>query len=91
MYKGLHKGYKGSPYTNKNCLGCSMDPPTLTSYVIRNLGASFCKIAPNKLTDKELTLSRNASTPGGKKQAKKPTKDLNDDGLEKKTKKKAKK
>jgi hypothetical protein len=68
-----------------------MDPPTLSSSVIRNLGATFCKIAPSKLTDEELNLSKKASTPGGKKQVRKSIKDLNNDGLEKKLKKKAKK
>jgi hypothetical protein len=27
MQKALHKGYKNSPCINKNCLGCSLDPP----------------------------------------------------------------
>jgi hypothetical protein len=88
--KGLYKGYKGSPCTNKNCLGCSMDPPTLSPSVIMNLGATFCKIAPSKLTDEELNKSKKASTLGGKKQARKSTKDPNNDGLGKKSKKKAK-
>lgn len=24
--EGIHRGYKGSPCVNKNCLGCTMDP-----------------------------------------------------------------
>jgi hypothetical protein len=27
--EALHKGYKNSPCINKNCLGCSLDPPPL--------------------------------------------------------------
>lgn len=30
--KGMHKGYKGSPCTNKNYLGCSMDAPFTFHY-----------------------------------------------------------
>jgi hypothetical protein len=48
--KKIHRGYKGSPCSNMNCLGCSMVPPTLSHSVIKNLGETFCKIDPQKLS-----------------------------------------
>jgi hypothetical protein len=67
-----------------------MDPPTLSFQVIRNLGGTFCKIAYAKLTVEDLSKNKEASTPGGKKQTKKPHKDNTID-LDKTSKKKARK
>jgi hypothetical protein len=74
--KALHKGYKNSPCSNKNCLGCSLDPPTLSPSVIKNLGATFCNINPDKLAVEKLSKARNkkAAAPGGKKQDKSKSK-----------------
>jgi hypothetical protein len=74
--KALHKGYKNSPCSNKNCLGCSLDPPSLSPSVIKNLGATFCNIDPDKLAVEKLSKARikKAAAPGGKKQAKSKSK-----------------
>jgi hypothetical protein len=74
--KALHKGYKNSPCSNKNCLGCSLDPPSLSPSIIKNLGATFCNIDPDKLAVEKLSKARTkkAAAPGGKKQAKSKSK-----------------
>jgi hypothetical protein len=33
---------------------CSIDPPALSSKVIRNLGEQFCMVAPGELAEKAL-------------------------------------
>jgi hypothetical protein len=55
-----------------------LDPPTLSPSIIKNLGATFCNINPDKLAVEKLskTKSKKADStneqlaPGGKKQAK---------------------
>jgi hypothetical protein len=89
--KQLHKGFKSSPCSNKNCLGCSMDPPTLSPPVIRNLGATFCKIDPSKLSVEELSKVNKPSAPGGKRQSKKFSKNGHDNDGHQTSKKKPKK
>jgi hypothetical protein len=94
--KALHKGYKNSPCSNKNCLGCSLNPPTLSPSVIKNLGATFCNINPDKLAVEKLSKARikKAAAPGGKKQAKSKSKinlDSTNDDSQAASKKKPKK
>jgi hypothetical protein len=89
--KQIHKGYKASPYSNRNCLGCSMDPPTLSHSIIKNLGATVCKIDPTKLSLKELSMVKKPSSPGGKKQSGTSSKGANDNEVQKTAKNKAKK
>nr|TKW33816.1 hypothetical protein SEVIR_2G264400v2 [Setaria viridis] len=45
-----NQGFKSSRCKDKNCIGCSAAPPTLSKEVIRNLGESFCKVDASKLT-----------------------------------------
>jgi hypothetical protein len=76
--KALHKCYKNSPCSNKNCLGCSLDPPTLSPSVIKNLGATFCNINPDKLAVENLSKARNkkAAAPGGRSKPKAKAKSI---------------
>jgi hypothetical protein len=48
------KGYKSSTCANKNCLGCDVVAPTISPSIIKNLGASFCKVDADKLTTEAL-------------------------------------
>ncbi|KAG0549932.1 hypothetical protein BDA96_01G296900 [Sorghum bicolor] len=48
--KKINKCFKTSPCKDKNCLGCSADPPTISSKGIKDLGAAFCNIDPKELT-----------------------------------------
>jgi hypothetical protein len=94
--KALHKGYKNSPCSNRNCLGCSLDPPALSPSIIKNLGATFCNIDPDKLAVEKLSKARTkkAAAPGGKKQAKSKSKanpDSSNDDNQAASKKKPKK
>jgi hypothetical protein len=92
--KALHKGYKNSPCFNKNCLGCSLDPPTLSPSIIKNLGATFCNINPDKLAVEKLSKAKNKKVvaPGGKKQSKsKSNPDCINDDSQATSKKKSKK
>ena len=52
--KKVNKGFKTSACKDKNCLGCSVSPPTISPTIIRNLGASFCNINPEDLSDENL-------------------------------------
>jgi hypothetical protein len=56
--KAHNTGFKASGCGKKNCLGCDMDPPHLSSRVIRNLGSNFCKMDPAKLSDTTLRTSK---------------------------------
>lgn len=53
--KGKHKGYKGESCPNKDCFVCISTSPTLSTKVIRNLGETFGKIAPEELSEDVLT------------------------------------
>ncbi|CAN6235398.1 unnamed protein product [Urochloa humidicola] len=87
--KQLH-GFKDASFSDKNCLGCSMRPPTMPASMIRNLGSSFCKIDAAKLTDEALTKKKKLAAPVEKRTIKKkPAKDIDDKA--KQTKKKPKK
>jgi hypothetical protein len=73
-----------------------LDPPTLSPSVIKNLGATFCNINPDKLAVEKLSKARNkkAAAPGGKKQAKSKSKtnpDSTNDDSQAASKKKPKK
>jgi len=49
------RGFKSSLCKDKNCLGCSPNPPVLSMSVVRDLGTAFCNIEPEKLSDEVLT------------------------------------
>lgn len=53
--KKVNNGFKSSSCKDKNCLGCSTKPPTISQHVIRNLGKAFCNIDPDELTDEKLS------------------------------------
>jgi hypothetical protein len=42
----------------KRCLGCDLDPPTLSVKVVKNLGEKFCMVSPEKLADSSLKSSK---------------------------------
>jgi hypothetical protein len=50
----LNKGFKSAICRDRDCLGCSSDPPSLPASVVRDLGATFCKQDKKDLTDKAL-------------------------------------
>ena len=45
-------GYKRNSYSNNHCLPCSAAPPIIQESVVKNLTASFCKVAERELEDK---------------------------------------
>jgi hypothetical protein len=51
-----------------------MAPPTLSPSVIKNLGATFCKIYPNKLSEETPSKVVKSAAPSGKKQSRKSSK-----------------
>lgn len=65
--KKLHKGFKSSTCKDKNCIGCSANPPTISQHVIRDLGKSFCNIDPKDLTDEKLNAKPSKSKATKKK------------------------
>jgi hypothetical protein len=42
-------GFKSSNCRDKNCLGCSSNPPLLSSSVVRELDSTFCQLDPAAL------------------------------------------
>lgn len=74
------KGFKSPTCKNKNCLGCSSNPPTLSSSVVRDLGASFCNLDPASLTEENLNSKASKKKPVDKPKPKKAKKDGNGDG-----------
>ncbi|CAO2208089.1 unnamed protein product [Urochloa humidicola] len=87
--KSQLKGFRRS-CQDDSCLGCSLNPPTLSPALIRNLGSDFCKVDPAKLQDNMLLKKKKVVAPVEKKQLKKKknTKEVDD---AKQTKKKPKK
>jgi hypothetical protein len=73
--KLVHKGFKTSACKDRNCLGCSSTPPTISSKVIRNLGASFCGRNPEDLSPSKLNAKPAKKKPVGKTKAKPTSKD----------------
>lgn len=69
------KGFKSSGCKNKSCLGCSSDPPTLSASVVRDLGASFCKLDPAGLSEEALNAKPTKTKPVSKPKAKRARKD----------------
>jgi hypothetical protein len=51
-----HKGFKSPVCKDKNCIGCTPNPPILSPSVVRDLGTTFCSIDPAKLTDANLNV-----------------------------------
>lgn len=68
--KKKNNGFKASVCNDKNCLGCSATPPTISTKVIRNLGADFCDLDPAGLSPSKL------NAPTQKKKDVKSTQDL---------------
>jgi hypothetical protein len=58
--KAYNTWFKAVGCGKKNCLGCELDPPPLSSKVIKNLGASFCQMDPKDLSDTPLKTSHTA-------------------------------
>lgn len=70
----LNKGFKPSVCKDKNCLGYVTKPPLISPSVVHDLGTSFCKMDPNKLTDEKLHAKPAAKKVVSKPKAKKTKK-----------------
>lgn len=77
------KGFKNQICKTKNCLGCSSDPPTLSSSVVRDLGATFYNLDPSSLTDEKLNSKDPKKMPISKPKSKKTKKDNDAKGADK--------
>jgi hypothetical protein len=49
--KAFNTGYKATGCGKRNWLGCDLDPPSISTKVIKNLGEIFCKMDPKDLSD----------------------------------------
>jgi hypothetical protein len=86
------KGYKSLACASKNCLGCDVIPPTISPSIIKNLGASFCKVDADKLIVEALGKKKQSGCPWREKQPKKPSsQDPSNEDVSKPIKKKPKK
>lgn len=74
-----NKGFKTNSYGKVNCLGCATKPPTISTSMIRNLGAELCQIDPDELTDEILLRKREVKPIGSKLKDGKGKKNKKDD------------
>ena len=65
------QGFKSSICKDKNCVGCSANPPPLSPSVVRDLGSTFYQLDPAALTDEELQTNRAKPGDVGRPKAKK--------------------
>jgi hypothetical protein len=65
--KAYNTGFKSSRCGRKNCMGCELDPPTLSSKIIKNLGEKICKMDPIELSDAKLITSHTSNRAISKK------------------------
>lgn len=65
--KQVSGGFKRNTCTDRKCLACSPNPPTLSNQVIRALGSELCQIEEEELADEVLFKKRKQSSPVGKK------------------------
>jgi hypothetical protein len=67
--KAFNTGFKASGCDKGNWLGCELDPPSISTRVIKNLGDKFCKMDPKELSEKALRASHTSKMAIMKKQA----------------------
>lgn len=67
--RAICNGFKRSACNSKNCLGCSVEPPTLSPTSLKKIGVTLCKIQP-ALLEEEILLKKKKMKPIGKKQKK---------------------
>jgi hypothetical protein len=65
--KAYNTGFKSSRCGRKNCMGCELGPPTLSSKIIKNLGEKICKMDPIELSDAKLITSHTSNRAISKK------------------------
>jgi hypothetical protein len=75
--KAYNTGFKSSGCGKGNCLGCELDPPSISTSVIKNLGAKFYKMDPKELTEKALRAPQTSKRAIMKKQASAVSQDAN--------------
>ena len=59
-------GFKMTSCKSKNCLGCSADPPTLSTSTIKNIGTSLCNLQEDQL-EEHVPIGKKKMEPVGKK------------------------
>ncbi|CAL4984567.1 unnamed protein product [Urochloa decumbens] len=69
--KNRNKGFKSSACADKNCLACSVKPPTFSPSLIKNLGVTFCNMPSQEVSAATLQSKKKTT----KKVIKKPTGD----------------
>jgi hypothetical protein len=68
--KAANTGFKAAGCGKKSCLGCELDPPSLSNKIIKNLGEEFCKMDPKDLSDATLKASHTTKKAVSKVEAK---------------------
>lgn len=66
--KKQNKGFKSTYCKDKNCLGCSSTPPSISPKIIKNFGASFCGMDPAGLTAEKFNAQPSKKKAVGKEQ-----------------------
>lgn len=61
------KGFKNTTCSDKYCIACDSKPPTMSPSIIKNLGATFCKVDANKLEKISQPKRKKVPAPVGKK------------------------
>jgi hypothetical protein len=59
--KAFNTGFKSAGCGKNNYFGCELDPPTLSTKVIKNLAEKFYKMDPKVFIDSSLTSSHTSN------------------------------
>lgn len=71
---GITKCFKSPTCKDRDCLGCTSNPPLLSASVVRELGSSFCKVSPDQLSNEKLEAKTTKKGAVAKPRSKRPKK-----------------
>lgn len=66
--KQVSGGFKKDTSSDRKCLACTPNPPTLSTQVIRKLGTKLYQLEEEELTDEVLLAKREQASPMGEKE-----------------------
>ena len=68
------QGFKQGQCSKANCFCCTLNPPTLSLDLMKNIGTNICQIDPSQL-EEGIMSKKKKTKPIGKKKQKKEEKD----------------
>lgn len=67
----VNNGFKASSCSNRKCLACTPNPPTLSIQTLQLLGSDICKLNQEEVSEEALIKKRRQSIPIAPKKARK--------------------